>query len=104
MAADVRSIDALRDWYAALAGYGEMLAEALAGVEMELRRAREWLDDQRRAWQQAVRDCEEEVTRAKEGLRNQVADLAVARAARILRREVDPKVHADLLASLRAEM
>jgi hypothetical protein len=65
MAAEVRSIDALRDWYAALAGYAEMLSEALAGVEMELRRAREWLDDQRRAWQQAVHDCEEEVTRAK---------------------------------------
>jgi hypothetical protein len=65
MAADVRSIEALRDWYAALTGYSEVLAEALAGVEMELRRAREWLDDQRRSWQQAVRDCEDEVTRAK---------------------------------------
>ena len=65
MAADVRSIDALRDWYAALQGYGEMLAEALAGVEMELRRAREWIEEQRQRWQQAVRDCEEEVTRAK---------------------------------------
>ncbi|HVL15158.1 MAG TPA: hypothetical protein VM529_21480 [Gemmata sp.] len=65
MAADVRSIDALRDWHAALTGYGEMLAESLAGVEMELRRAREWLEEQRQLWKQAVRDCEEEVTRAK---------------------------------------
>jgi hypothetical protein len=65
MNADVRSIEALRDWYAALTGYGEMLAEALAGVEMELRRARDWIEDQRRSWQQAIRDCEEEVVRAK---------------------------------------
>jgi hypothetical protein len=65
MAADVRSIDALRDWHATLTGYGESLAEALSGVEMELRRAREWLDEQRACWQQAVRDCEDEVTRAK---------------------------------------
>src|SRR5262245_27748161 len=65
MAADVRSIDALRDWYATLTGYGEMLAEALAGVEMELRRAREWLEEPRRCWQQAAHDCQEEVTRAK---------------------------------------
>jgi hypothetical protein len=65
MAADVRSIDALRDWHATLTGYGESLAEALAGVEMELRRAREWLDEQLALWRQAVRDCEDEVTRAK---------------------------------------
>ena len=65
MAADVRSIDALRDWHATLTGYGESLAEALAGVEMELRRAREWIAEQLSLWQQAVRDCEEEVTRAK---------------------------------------
>ena len=46
----------------------------------------------------------QEVTRAKESLRNQVADLAVAGAARILKREVDAKAHADLLASIRNEL
>ena len=30
MPADVKSIDALRDWYAAFTGYGEMLSESLA--------------------------------------------------------------------------
>ncbi len=65
MEADVRSIDAVRDWHAALAGYGEMLAEALAGVEMEIRRANEWLDEQRERWRRSIRECEDEVTRAK---------------------------------------
>jgi F-type H+-transporting ATPase subunit b len=52
----------------------------------------------------AKAEIEQEVTRAKETLRNQVADLAVAGASRILKREVDAKAHADLLASLRAEI
>ncbi len=63
--ADVRSIDAIRDWHAALATYGEGLAEALAGVELEIRRAHEWVGDQLSSWQRAVRDCEDDVVRAK---------------------------------------
>src|SRR5262245_39559989 len=63
--ADVRSIDAVRDWHAALAGYADSLDEALAGVDLEIRRAYDWLDEQLAAWRQAVRDCEEEVVRAK---------------------------------------
>jgi F-type H+-transporting ATPase subunit b len=46
----------------------------------------------------------QEITRAKESLRDQVADLAVAGAAKILKREVDAKAHADLLASIRREL
>jgi chromosome segregation ATPase len=65
MEADVRSIDAVRDWHATLANYADSLSEALAGVEMEIRRAYEWLDEQLALWQQAIRDSEEEVTRAK---------------------------------------
>ena len=49
-------------------------------------------------------ELDQEVTRAKEQLRNQVADLAVAGASRILKREVDPKAHADLLASIQQEL
>jgi F-type H+-transporting ATPase subunit b len=37
-------------------------------------------------------------------LRQQVADLALAGASKILRREVDEKAHAELLASLKAEL
>src|SRR5688572_3015746 len=64
-AADVRSIDAVREWHAALTGYGENLAEALAGVAMEIRRGHDWLHEQLGRWQHAVRECQEDVTRAK---------------------------------------
>jgi F-type H+-transporting ATPase subunit b len=52
----------------------------------------------------AKSEIQQEVAHAKEALRNQVADLAVAGAAKILRREVDAKAHADLLASIRAQL
>ena len=42
--------------------------------------------------------------RAREDLREQVAALAVAGAERILRREINPQVHAELLANLKAEL
>lgn len=42
--------------------------------------------------------------RAKEALRDQVASLAVAGAERILRREINPAVHAELLANLKQEL
>jgi F-type H+-transporting ATPase subunit b len=46
----------------------------------------------------------QEVSRAKEMLRTKVAELAVAGAEKILRREVDAKVHADLLQTVQAEL
>jgi F-type H+-transporting ATPase subunit b len=52
----------------------------------------------------AKAEIEQEILRAKEALRNQVADLAVAGAAKILRREVDAKAHADLLAAIQREL
>jgi F-type H+-transporting ATPase subunit b len=45
-----------------------------------------------------------EVSRAKETLRNQVADLAVSGAQKILAREINPQVHAELLDKLKAEL
>ncbi|MDR2015998.1 MAG: F0F1 ATP synthase subunit B [Burkholderiales bacterium] len=46
----------------------------------------------------------QEVSRARETLRQQVADLAVAGAAKILQREVDAKAHAELLSTLKQEL
>lgn len=63
--ADVRSIDAIRDWHAALADYGDTLREALAGIELELHRAQDWLSEQLSRWQRAIRDYEDDVVRAK---------------------------------------
>lgn len=42
--------------------------------------------------------------RAKEDLRDQVAKLAVAGAEKILRKEINPQVHAELLANLKQEL
>jgi F-type H+-transporting ATPase subunit b len=52
----------------------------------------------------AKAEIEQEVFRAKSALRNQVADLAVAGARQILKREVDAKLHADLLAELQKQL
>lgn len=52
----------------------------------------------------AKAEIAQEVSRAKDGLRNQLADLAVAGASRILKREVDAKAHSELLAALRQQL
>ena len=52
----------------------------------------------------AKAEIQEEVSRAREKLRDEVAALAVAGAEKILRREVDAKVHADMLSGLKAEL
>ena len=49
-------------------------------------------------------EAEQEAIKAREALRDQVASLAVKGAEQILRREVDAKVHADLLGRLKAEL
>jgi F-type H+-transporting ATPase subunit b len=51
----------------------------------------------------AKAEIDQEVSRAREMLRSQVATLAVAGAEQILRREVDAKVHADLLATIQSQ-
>ena len=48
----------------------------------------------------AKADIEHEMFGAKEVLRQHVAQLAIAGATKILRREVDAKVHADMLSSI----
>jgi F-type H+-transporting ATPase subunit b len=52
----------------------------------------------------AKAEIEQEVFRAKEVLRTQVAMLAVTGAEKILKREIDAKVHAQLLSVLEAEL
>jgi len=49
-------------------------------------------------------EAEQEATRARETLRDQVAGLAVKGAEQILRKEVDAKAHAALLTQLKAEL
>jgi F-type H+-transporting ATPase subunit b len=49
-------------------------------------------------------EAEQEANKAREVLREQVAGLAVKGAEAILRREVNPGVHAELLGRLKAEL
>lgn len=52
----------------------------------------------------AKADAEQQVSRAREELRGQVATLAVSGAEQILKREINSAAHADLLTQLKAEL
>jgi F-type H+-transporting ATPase subunit b len=52
----------------------------------------------------AKAEAEQESVKAREALREQVAALAVKGAEAILRKEVNPSVHADLLGRLKTEL
>jgi len=52
----------------------------------------------------ATAEIDQEVNRAKEGLRAQVSSLAIAGAEKILRKEIDAKAHSELLSKLAAEL
>lgn len=52
----------------------------------------------------AQAEAEQQSMRAREALREQVAVLAVKGAEQILRKEVDARVHADLLQRLKTEL
>lgn len=52
----------------------------------------------------AREETQREVGQIKEQLRKQVGELAVIGAAKILRREIDPKAHADVLNDLAARV
>ena len=81
-------------------------------VEQANRRANEIVDDAKtvavtegqRLVAHAQDEISLEVTRAREGLRKQVAGLAVRGASRLLAREIDPSTHAELLDKLELEI
>jgi F-type H+-transporting ATPase subunit b len=95
---------------------GEMLREAKQRAQEVIaqadQRAAQLIDEARasahaegeRLIASARAELEQEVLRAREALRAQVAELAVAGAENILRREVDPKLHADMLTALQARL
>ncbi|KMY86206.1 ATP synthase F0 sector subunit b [Candidatus Paraburkholderia calva] len=53
---------------------------------------------------QAKADADQQIVKARESLRAEVATLAVKGAEQILKREVDQKAHADLLNQLKTEL
>jgi F-type H+-transporting ATPase subunit b len=52
----------------------------------------------------AKAEIQQELARAKESLRDQLGDLVVAGASKILQREVDAKAHAELIASIKKQL
>jgi F-type H+-transporting ATPase subunit b len=99
--ADRKSNEALAE---ARSRAGEILAQAerrAAQIVEEAKSAAKVEGDRIIAGAKA--ETQQETSRAKEQLRDQVAALAVAGAEKILRREVDAKAHADLLDQLKRE-
>jgi F-type H+-transporting ATPase subunit b len=84
-------------------------AEILAQAE---KRAAQMIDEARGAAKEegnrekaaAKAEIAQQLTRAREQLREHVASLAVAGAEKILRREVDAKAHAELLDSIKQQL
>jgi hypothetical protein len=66
--ARVHSIDAIKAFREALCSFGVDAQAALCSADTEIRRFVDWLQAQLQYWQRQVRQCQEEVTRAKTDL------------------------------------
>src|SRR5262249_6266361 len=67
--ANVQSIQTLRDFKVAMVNFSEDARNALSGVEMDLRRMRDWLErDQLGYWQMQIKRRNEEVMQARADL------------------------------------
>ena len=97
-----RSADTLREGK-------DKAAEIITEAE---RRAERIIEDAKRQGQveagkvvaAAQMEIEQEAARLRESLRQHVADLAVAGAEKILRREVDASAHAEILAAIKQDL
>ena len=87
----------------ARAGEIVALAEKQRNATIEKSKG-EALAEAAKVTQAKLGELEQEVSRARELLRNQVADLAVQGAQKILSREINPAIHAELLNKLKAEL
>src|SRR6516162_5589376 len=67
--ANVLSVDALKDFKVQMCNFAEEARNSLSGVDMELRRVRDWLErDQLGYWQAQVKRRQEEVMQARADL------------------------------------
>jgi F-type H+-transporting ATPase subunit b len=90
----------------------EAREKAVKIVDQAGRRSNEIVDEARSTaiaeGQRLVGDAKQEITleqaRARDALRKDVAQLAVAGASKLLQREIDPKAHADLIEQLAREI
>jgi hypothetical protein len=64
--ANVRSVDAIKDFRVALTNFGEDARNALSAIEMEIRRTRDWLQrDQLMYWQTQLKRRNEQMSMAR---------------------------------------
>ena len=63
--ADVQAIDALQDWHNAVVLFREEALDALASINLEVRRAYDWVDEEGKGWQREARLAEQDVVQAK---------------------------------------
>ncbi len=94
-----QQLSATRDEAARRLADAERLGASL--VEEAKRRAS---DEAAKIMAAAKADAEQQLVQARGQLRDQVAVLAVKGAEQILRREIDPRAHADLLSQLKSEL
>src|ERR1017187_4011339 len=67
--ANVRSVQALKDFKVVMANFAEEARNSLGGVDMELRRMRDWLErDQLGFWQSQVKKRNEDLMQARADL------------------------------------
>ncbi len=97
-----RSAEALRE------GKGKV-AELIAQAEVRAQRIIEEAKEQARVEAEKIvasaqAEIDLEAARVKESLRERVAELAVVGAEKILRREIDIKAHAEMLASIKQDL
>ena len=97
-----QAADNMRD---AKAQAAEVLAQAEKRAAQMVEEAKQAAKEEgERQLAAAQANIAQETNRARESLREQVAALAVSGAEKILRREINPQTHADLLAQLKAEL
>jgi hypothetical protein len=63
--ADVQAIDALQDWHNAVALFRDEALDALSSINMEVRRAFDWIAEEAQAWHREAREAEQAVVQAK---------------------------------------
>jgi F-type H+-transporting ATPase subunit b len=104
-ALELSSVQANEEIVKARARAAEIVAQAEKRASQMIEEAKSSAREEGNREKTAAKaEIEQEVSRAKEALRSQVAALAVSGAEKILRREVDTKVHADLLRAVQAEL
>src|SRR5438270_9287101 len=95
--ADVQAIDALQDWHNALVLFRDEALDALGSINLEVRRAFDWIAEEGKAWQREVREAEEDVVRAK-------AELAQRKTPDFAGRIPDTSVQEKALARAKARL